>query len=321
MDANFDLVITVLLGILCLSAPPFLFPVLLRDLNKNGYPLGSKDFLFGGIWISLIWLVMFLSLLLGIFFSSKGTMPDRLRVNSIVFAVLLALVLAWLLLILIVRSKLWTKLSGSTKGFSLHFFFLVYIGISCVVLFLYHFRKSFEMGLWGNDASHGAGSLADRGDVLATLIPPPELSTALLGILALSAPVILSLVLFRVLVKDGVPLDNQKFCQNHCVFYLIIWPAMFFPGLFAILFGDGYNTASIPDNLRAASITCAGSLILVLCWFLLMLVLRRKLWTTRPDFTKAFPHHFFYLVHLVSGSWAVLLSWGVWLSWVAYAPP
>ena len=321
MATDLDLVITVLLGILCLSAPPFLFPVLLRDLDKDGYPLGSKDFLFGGIWISLIWLVMFLSPLLGIFFSSKGTIPDRLRVNSIVFAVLLALVLAWLLLILIVRSKLWTKLSGFTKGFPLNFFFLVYIGISCVVLFLYHFRKYFERGLWSNDSSQGAESLADRGGVLATLIPPTELSTALLGILALSAPVILSLVTFRVLVKDGVPLDNQKFCQNHCVFYLIIWPAMFFPGLSAILFGGGYNTASIPNNLRVASIMCAGSLILVLSWFFLMFALRRRLWTRRPDFTKAFPLHFFFLVHFVSGSWAVLLSWGVWLSWVAYAQP
>ena len=319
MATDLDLVITVLLGILCLSAPLFL--VLLRVLMKDGYPLGSKDFLFGGIWISLIWLVMFLSPLLGIFFSSKGTIPDRLRVNSIVFAVLLALVLAWLLLILIVRSKLWTKLSGFTKGFPLNFFFLVYIGISCVVLFLYHFRKYFERGLWSNDSSQGAESLADRGGVLATLIPPTELSTALLGMLALSAPVILSLVMFRVLVKDGVPLDNQKFRQNHCVFYLIIWPAMFFPGLFAILFGVGYNTASIPNNLQAASITCAGSLILVLSWFFLMLALRRRLWAKLPDFTKAFPLHFFYLVHLVPGSWAVLVSWRVWLSWVAYAPP
>ena len=316
MGINIDLVVTVLLEILFLSAPLILF----RVLSKDGYPLESQEFRRYGIGFSLFWFVLFLSPFLATFFSGKATMPDRLRVFSIIFAVLLALVIAWLFLTLLVRSNLWTKQQDFTKGFPLHFFFLVYIGISCAVLFLYHFRKHFDMGLWGNDSSGGAGSLTDRGDVLAMLIPLPELSTALLGMLALSAPVILSLVMFRLLVKDGVPLDNQKFRQNHCVLSLIFWPAMFFPGLFAILFGGGY-TASMPDKLRAASITCAGSLLPVLCWFLFMLVLRRKLWTTRPDFTKAFLLHSFHLFHLVPGSWAVLLSWGVWLSWVAYAPP
>lgn len=261
---------------------------------------------------------MFLSVFLSIFFSGKATIPDRIRVVSITFAVILVLVISWLLLILIVRSKFWVKQPDFPKGFPLHFFFLVYIGMSCAVLFLYHFRKYFEMGLWSNDSSGGAGSLTNRAGVLTTLVASPELSVTLLGILALSAPVVLSLVLFRVMVKDGVPLDSRKFRQNHRVFFLIIWPMMVFPGLFAILFG---GTALLPDRLRAASITCAGTLVLVLSWFFLMLVLRRKFWVKRPDFTKTFPLHFFYLFHLVSGSWAVLLSWGVWLSWVAFAPP
>ena len=320
MGISLDLVIAVLLLILVMSAPPGLSLVLPRVLMKDGFPLESKESRAGGIIISLFCLVMFLSVFLSIFFSGKATMPDRLRVVSITFSVLLALVIAWLLLILAVRSKLWAKQPDFTKRFPLHCFFLVYICISCAVLFLYHFRKYFEMGLWSNDSSQGAGSLTDRGSVLATLIPPPELSTTLLGMLALSAPVVLSLVLFRVLVKDGVPLDNQAFRKNHCFIFLIFWPAMFFPGLFAILSSDGY-TASMPDKLRAASITCAGSLVPALCWFLLMLALRRKLWAKLPDFTKAFPRHFFYLFHLVPGSWAVLLGWGVWLSWVAFAPP
>ena len=164
---------------------------------------------------------------------------------------------------------------------------------------------------------------ADAG---ATRIPPTELSMdisfelgsiVLLGMLALSAPPGLSTLLFRVLVKDGVPLDSQKFRHNHRIFSFF-WLMMFLLGLFGILFG---GNAAMPDRLQAGSITCAGSLIIVLSWFFLMLVLRRKLWTKRPDFTKAFPLHFFYLFHLVPGSWAVLLSWGLWLSWVALAPP
>lgn len=127
MDISLDLVITVLLEVLAFSAPPVLSLVLLRVLMKDGYPLGSKDFLFGGIVISLFWLVMFLSVFLAIFFSGKATMPDRLRVFSIAFAVLLILVIAWLLLIFVVRSKLWAKQPNFTKGFPLHFFFLFHL--------------------------------------------------------------------------------------------------------------------------------------------------------------------------------------------------
>lgn len=136
-------------------------------------------------------------------------------------------------------------------------------------------------------------------------------SAVLLCILALTAPPFLSLVLFRVMVKDGVPLDSRKFRHNHRVLGLIFWPAMFFPGLFAILVGGGY-TASMPDRLRAASITCAGSLVPVFCWFLFMLASRRQLWTRLPDFTKRFPLHFFYLFHLVPLSWSLLLLHHFW---------
>ena len=134
------------------------------------------------------------------------------------------------------------------------------------------------MGVLGNDSSGGGGSLADRGgspDLLPPLIPLADLSmdigvevviAILLGMLALSVPPVLSLVLFRVLLKDGVPLDSQKFHHNHGVLSLIFWPMMFFPGLFGILF-DG--AAAMPDRLRAASITFAVILTLVLSWFFL----------------------------------------------------
>lgn len=308
---NIDLVITVLLEILTLSAPPVASLVLLRVLMKDGSPIGSKDFLFGSIGISLFWLVMFLSVFLAIFFSGKAIMSDRLRVYSIVFAVLLPLGTAWLLLILVVRNKLWATQPDCPKRIPLHFFFLVYICISCAVLFMYHLRKYFEMGLWSNDSSQSAGSLTDWGGLVAPLNSPTEFSTALLGMLALSVPVVLSLVLFRVLVKDGVPLDEQKFRHSHCGCFLFIWPTMVLTGLFGILLVGGYATP-MTDRLRAASITCAGSLVPVLSWFFLMLAVRSKLWTTRPDFTKAFPLHSFYLFHLVTGSWTVLLVRHFW---------
>lgn len=306
MATDLDLVITVLLLSLVMGAPPGLSVVLPRVPMRDGFPLENKEYRAYGIITSAFCLVMFLSIFLSIFFSGKATMPDRLRVVSIAFAVLLAIVIAWLSLILVIRRKLWADQPVFTKGCPLHFFFFVYIYISGPVLFLYSFRKYFEMGLWHNDSSQGAGGLIDRGGVLATFLPPPELSTAFLGILALSAPVVLSLVLFRVLVKDGVALDGPKALHNHCVLFLIIWPAMFFPGLFGILGGGGY-TASMPDRLQAASITCVASLVPVLCWFLLLLALRRRLWMRLPDFTNRFPHHFFYLFHLVPLSWSLLL--------------
>lgn len=125
-------------------------------------------------------------------------------------------------------------------------------------------------------------------------------STVLLGMLAMSAPPGLSIVLFRVLVKEGVPLESQEFFRN-CLIFSFAWLVMFLPNLLAIFFSG--NTA-LPDRLRAASITCAVIIALVLSWFSLILVLRSKLRVKLPDFTKAFPLHFFFLVYL---SCAVLL--------------
>ncbi len=79
----------------------------------------------------------------------------------------------------------------------------------------------------------------------------------LLGMLALGAPPGLSLVLFRVLMKEGVPLDSQKFHRNHGVLSLIFWPMMFFPGLFLIFF---VGNASMADRLQEASSTFEVSL-------------------------------------------------------------
>ncbi len=318
MDLGVEVVITVLLGILALSAPPVLSLALFRGLMKDGFPFDNQKFRLNGLLFSLIWLVIFLPAFIGILFGENAAIPDRLRAASITFAVILILVLSWLFLMFVLGSNLWAKRPDFTKASPHHFFYLAYIFISCAALFVYHFRKYFERGVWGDNSSGGSGSLADRGGVLVTLIPPTELATVLLGILALSVPSVLSLVLFRVLVKEGVPLDSQKFRHNHCVLSLLVWPMMLFPGLFAILYG---GTALIPDRLRAASITCTGSLILVLCWFFSVLILRSKLLVKLPDFTKAFPHHFFYLFHFLSGSWAVLVSWGVWASWVALALP
>lgn len=74
-------------------------------------------------------------------------------------------------------------------------------------------------------------------------------STILLGMLALSAPPVLSVVLFRVLVKDGFSLDSQEFRRN-CLPWSILWIGMFLVGLFLIFFG---GQASMPDRLREAS--------------------------------------------------------------------
>ncbi len=141
------------------------------------------------------------------------------------------------------------------------------------------------------------------------LVPPTELSmdlgvevviTILLGILALSAPPVLSLALFCVLVKEGSPLESQAFRRNWLIFSLF-WLVMFLPNLLAIFFS---GNAAMPDRLRTASIMCASTLILVLSWFFLILILRSKLRVKLPDFTKAFPLHFFFLVYI---SCAVLL--------------
>ena len=140
------------------------------------------------------------------------------------------------------------------------------------------------------------------------LVPPTELSmdlgvevviTVLLGILALSAPSVLSLALFRVLVKEGTPLDSQEFRRKHSG-GSVVWLMMFLPGLFAIF---TIGNPAMPDKLRAASIMCASTLIIVLSWFFLILILRSKLRVKRPDFIKASPLHVFDLIYL---SWSML---------------
>ena len=60
-------------------------------------------------------------------------------------------------------------------------------------------------------------------------------STVLLGILALSAPPTLSTLLFRVLVKERVLIDSQKFHRNHLSLSLV-WLGLFFLNLVLIFF-------------------------------------------------------------------------------------
>ena len=123
--------------------------------------------------------------------------------------------------------------------------------------------------------------------------------TVLLGILAMSAPSVLSIVLFRVLVKDGVPLDSQEFRRKHSG-GSVVWLMMFLSGLFAIFV---IGNAAMPDRLRAASIMCAGTLILVPLLVFFHAHLEKQLWAKRPDFIKASPLHVFDLIYL---TWPVL---------------
>ena len=146
MDISFELIRTVLLGVLTLSAPPFLSIVLFRVLVKEGAPLESQEFRRNWLIFSFAWLVMFLPNLLAMFFSGNAAIPDRLRAGSITFAVGLLLILFWFFLVLVLRNKLWAKLPDFIKAFPLHFFFLVYI--SYAVLLLLHHRKYFE-GVFG----------------------------------------------------------------------------------------------------------------------------------------------------------------------------
>ena len=119
------------------------------------------------------------------------------------------------------------------------------------------------------------------------------ISAVLLGMLAMSAPPGLCTILFRVLVKEGVPLDSQEFRRNRC-FLSFIWLGLFLLGLFFIFF---VGNASMPDRLREASIAFELNLIIAepFC-FLVILLLRRKLWLKLPDFVERFPFHFFVLV-------------------------
>ena len=103
--------------------------------------------------------------------------------------------------------------------------------------------------------------------------------TVLLGILALSAPPVLCTVLFRVLVKDGFPLDAQQFRSNRRSGSLF-WLGLFLLNLFFIFF---IGNDSMPDRLQEASGTFEYSLFLVFWGFLLMLVLRRKFYDRKTQ--------------------------------------
>ena len=127
--------------------------------------------------------------------------------------------------------------------------------------------------------------------------------TILLGILAMSAPPILCTILFRVLVKEGVPLDCQEFRCNRRSGSLF-WLGLFLLNLFIIFFVSNDST---PDRLQAAYGTFEYSLILVLCWFLLVLALRRKFYDGRKrlESLRSFPVDFFIFVNI---SWLVPIS-------------
>ena len=124
--------------------------------------------------------------------------------------------------------------------------------------------------------------------------------TILLGMVALSVPPALSIVLFRGLMKEGIPLDSQKF-RFSCLIHSLSWFLMFLMTFLYIFIG---GNASMPDRLQTGSIMFASSLILMLSYcFLLLFVLRRIRWAKRPGFIEPFPLHFFFLVYI---SWAVL---------------
>ena len=121
-------------------------------------------------------------------------------------------------------------------------------------------------------------------------------STGLLAMLAMSAPAVLSLVLFRVLVKEGVPLEIPKFRRRYLLLSLT-WIVLFLPFFAAFFNGD--------VSMSSLRITFAVIVILVLIWFFFILILRRKYWLKLPHFIEKFPSHFFFLVYI--SWWATCL--------------
>ena len=105
-------------------------------------------------------------------------------------------------------------------------------------------------------------------------------STVLLGMLALSAPPVLCIVLFRVMVKEGAPLDSQKFRHDFLIGFLF-WLGVFFLNLFLIFF---VGKAAMADRLQEASVSFVLSLICALGTFSFTLLLRKKLYRESPDF-------------------------------------
>lgn len=130
-------------------------------------------------------------------------------------------------------------------------------------------------------------------------------STVLLGMLAMSAPSALSFVLFRIMVKEGLPLESQKF-RRKCLLWSLFWLGIFLVGLFLVFFG---GKASMPDRLREASLLFKVNLVMGPLSFLLILLLlslsRKHDWLKVPHFIDEFPLHFFILVII---SWTVSIS-------------
>lgn len=106
----------------------------------------------------------------------------------------------------------------------------------------------------------------------------------LLGVLALSGPPILSIVLFRVMVKEGAPLDSQKFRHDFLIVFLF-WLGVFFLNLFLIFF---VGKTAMADRLQEASVSFVLSLICALGTFSFTLLLRKKLYRESSDFITNF---------------------------------
>lgn len=108
--------------------------------------------------------------------------------------------------------------------------------------------------------------------------------TVLLGLLALSAPPVLGTVLFRVMVKEGFPLDSQVF-RRECLMYSLLWLGLFFLNLFLLLV---VGNASMADRLQEVLSTFVLSLTCALGMFSFTLLLRKRLYRESPDFIVNF---------------------------------
>ena len=127
----------------------------------------------------------------------------------------------------------------------------------------------------------------------------------LFGVLALSAPPLLSIVLFRILVKDGVPFDSQKFRHNlRTLFFL--WLGLILLNIYLIFF---VGNAAMPARLQEASSMFKSSLFFVLFGFLSILALRKQIWVKLPDFIEHFPLHLFLFVTVGVGGNALEHLW------------
>ena len=108
--------------------------------------------------------------------------------------------------------------------------------------------------------------------------------TVLLGLLAMSTPPVLCIVLFRVMVKGGASINSQKF-RRDCLIFSLIWLGVFFLNLFLIFF---VGKTAMADRLQEASVSFVLSLICALGTFSFTLLLRKKLYRESPDFITNF---------------------------------